>query len=53
MERGKLNNRTSLIINPPDGKMPGLTDAGRKRAEAIAAARKTIEGNIRAVSRLA
>jgi hypothetical protein len=40
MERGKLNNRTSLIIDPPDGKMPGLTDAGRKRAEAIAAARK-------------
>src|SRR5437762_2590537 len=38
MERGRLNNRTSLITDPPDGKMPALTDAGRKRADTQAAA---------------
>ena len=34
------NLRTSLIIDPPDGKLPPLTDDGRKRAAARAEARK-------------
>lgn len=32
-ERGRLNRRTSLIVDTPDGRLPGLTDAARKRAE--------------------
>jgi hypothetical protein len=32
--------RTSLIIDPPDGKIPPLTDAGRQRAAARAEARR-------------
>jgi hypothetical protein len=40
MERGRLNNRTSLVIDPPDGKLPALTETGRKRAEALAEARR-------------
>ena len=27
------NNRTSLIIDPPDGRLPPLTEAAKKRAE--------------------
>ena len=30
-ERGKVLQRTSLIIDPPDGKIPPLTDAARQR----------------------
>lgn len=30
-ERGKLLLRTSLIIDPPDGRIPALTPAGEKR----------------------
>jgi hypothetical protein len=40
MERGRLNNRTSLVIDPPDGKVPPLTDGARKRADAITEGRK-------------
>jgi hypothetical protein len=40
MERGRLNNRTSLVIDPADGKVPALTDTARKRADAITEARK-------------
>jgi hypothetical protein len=40
MERGALNHRTSLVIDPPDGKIPAMTDAGQARARALAAARK-------------
>ena len=32
-ERGKLVNRTSLIIDPPDGKLPSLTPEAQKRKE--------------------
>ncbi len=35
-----LNLRTSLIVDPPDGKLPPLTDEGRRRAAARAEARK-------------
>jgi hypothetical protein len=39
-ERGTLNNRTSLIVDPPDGKVPAYAPEGQKRADALAAARK-------------
>jgi hypothetical protein len=32
-ERGTLNNRTALIIDPPDGRIPPLTPAGQQRWE--------------------
>ena len=31
---GEAINRTSLILNPPDGKIPPLTPAGQQRADA-------------------
>jgi hypothetical protein len=34
--------RTSLIVDPPDGRMPPLTQEAQKRAESIAAARKGV-----------
>ena len=40
MERGALNYRTSLVIDPPDGKIPAMTDAGQARARALSAARR-------------
>jgi hypothetical protein len=33
-ERGALNSRTSLVIDPPDGRVPPLNDAAQKRAAA-------------------
>jgi hypothetical protein len=39
-ERGTLNTRTSLIVDPPDGKVPAYAPAAQKRWEAIDAARK-------------
>ena len=41
MERGRLNNRTSLVIDPPDGKVPPLTESAKKQIDAIAEARRT------------
>jgi len=35
-DRGKSIGRTSLIVDPPDGRLPPLTAEGRKRQEAIA-----------------
>jgi hypothetical protein len=40
MERGALNYRTSLVIDPPDGKIPAMTADGQARARALAAARR-------------
>jgi hypothetical protein len=37
---GALNLRTSLIVDPPDGKLPPLSAEGQKRAAERAAARK-------------
>ncbi|HYL38974.1 MAG TPA: hypothetical protein VEV17_23865 [Bryobacteraceae bacterium] len=34
----RASNQTSLIIDPPDGKLPALTEEGKKRAEARRAA---------------
>jgi len=39
-ERGKLLLRTSLIIDPPDGRIPALTAEGQKRATARAEDRR-------------
>jgi len=39
-ERGTLNTRTSLVIDPPDGKVPAYTAEGQKRWDSIDAARK-------------
>lgn len=41
-ERGQVvpDRRTSLIIDPPDGRIPALTSAGQKKAAARAADRK-------------
>jgi len=33
-ERGALNSRTSLVVDPPDGRVPSLSDAAQKRATA-------------------
>jgi hypothetical protein len=40
MERGALNYRTSLVIDPPDGKIPAMTADGQARVRALAAARR-------------
>ena len=40
-ERGTLNNRTALIVDPPDGKMPPYTPEGQKRWDAQQASRKS------------
>ena len=41
----RATNQTSLIVDPPDGKMPALTPEGQKRAAARAAAtRRPAEG---------
>ena len=38
------NKRTSLIVDPPDGRIPPLTAEGQKRAAARAEARKQMGG---------
>jgi hypothetical protein len=37
-----LNRRTSLVVDPPDGKIPPMTAEGRKRAAERAEARKRV-----------
>lgn len=41
-ERGRTvpGNRTSLIVDPPDGRLPSLTPEGQRRADAQAARRR-------------
>jgi hypothetical protein len=38
------NNRTSLIVDPPDGRIPPVTPEGQKRAAARAEARRQMGG---------
>ena len=38
------NLRTSLIVDPPDGRLPPVNDAGRRRAAAVAAERERMGG---------
>jgi hypothetical protein len=40
MERGRLNPRTSLVVDPPDGRVPPLTPDGQRRFDALTASRK-------------
>lgn len=40
-ERGTPSRQASLIVDPPDGRMPPLTPQARARNEALEAARKT------------
>lgn len=40
VERGKPNRQASLIVDPPNGRIPPLTPAAQQRVEARAAARK-------------
>ena len=44
--------RTSLIVDPPDGKIPALTAEGQKRAAERAAARKAMGGQYDAVENM-
>jgi hypothetical protein len=39
-----FDNRTALVVDPPDGKIPSLTPEGQKRVAAVAAARQRREG---------
>ena len=39
-ERGTLTNRTSLIVDPADGKLPPFTPAGQKRWDTVQERRK-------------
>jgi len=53
----KPNLRTSLIVDPPDGRLPPFTTEGRRRREAQAAASRNLSGpedlalRIRCISR--
>jgi hypothetical protein len=40
LERGKRSARTSLIIDPPDGRLPPVTSEGKKRTDALVESRK-------------
>ena len=40
LERGRPQYQASLIVDPPDGRMPPLTPEAQQRAQALAAARK-------------
>ena len=40
MERGERSNQTSLIVDPPDGRLPPVTPPAQKRAEGLAAVRE-------------
>jgi hypothetical protein len=44
--------RTSLIVDPPDGRMPPVNDEGKKRAAERAAARKAMGGQYDAVQNM-
>jgi hypothetical protein len=46
------NLRTSLIVDPPDGKIPPVTAEGQKRAQERAAARKAMGGQYDAVENM-
>jgi hypothetical protein len=37
LERGKASRRTSMVIEPADGRIPAMTDAGRNRLRALRA----------------
>jgi hypothetical protein len=40
----EFDHHTSLVVDSPDGHIPPITDAGRRRREAVAAAARTPDG---------
>src|SRR5262245_24099241 len=38
-----FDKRSSLIVDPPDGKIPAMTPAGQKRQDVLSARRKAVE----------
>jgi hypothetical protein len=44
MDNGGALNQTSLIVDPPDGRLPALTPQAKKREEALEASRKAPAG---------
>ena len=47
-----VNLRTSLVVDPPEGRLPPMTEDGRRRAAARAEARKRMGGPTDAVQNL-
>ena len=43
-DRGKSTGRTSLVVDPADGRLPSLTPAGRAKVAALAARGDSYEG---------
>ena len=41
MERGYVYEQTALVVDPPDGRLPGVTPTARQRQEALRAARRS------------
>ena len=41
--RYSFDKRSSLIVDPPDGKIPAMTPAGQKRQDVLSARRKAVE----------
>jgi len=35
LERGKASRRTSIVIDPPDGRVPAMTDEGQRRVREL------------------
>jgi hypothetical protein len=44
LENGSFLNRTSLIVDPPDGRLPPLTPEAKRREDALEASRKEAPG---------
>ena len=42
LDRGKPTRRTSLIVDPPDGRMPSMTPEGRRQMDARVTARNAV-----------
>ena len=45
VERGQRSSQTSLVVDPPDGQLPALTDRVRERDAQVAAARNAAPDN--------
>ncbi len=45
LESGLASNRTSLIVDPPDGRLPPLTPEAKRREDALEAARRKAPGS--------
>ena len=45
LENGLASNRTSLVVDPPDGKLPPLTAEAKRREVALEVARRAVPGS--------